>query len=238
MRDLLKGVEKFQSEIYCAKKSLFQSLSKEGQHPHVLFIACSDSRVDPELLTQSEPGELFVLRNAGNIVPPFTGNTCGEAATIEYAINVLEIQHIVVCGHSQCGAISHLIDHHEHPFDEHLPMVSKWLRYADATRTITEAHWHEHSEETRYEFAIETNIKVQLNNLMTHPSVAQALSLKKLTINGWLYHVDSGQLHVYDKGRDQFVLPDAKTPPLTKHSTKQSTKPSSIKKSVKKSARS
>jgi len=168
--------------------------------------------VEPVLLTQSEPGELFVIRNAGNIVPPYTGNTCGEAATIEYAVSVLHVQHIVVCGHTQCGAISHLIDHHEHPFDEQLPMVSKWLRYADATRTITEGHWDELSDATRYEFAIATNIKVQLNNLMTHPSVAQALSCKTLTINGWLYHVDSGQLHVYDKSQEQFVVPDELVP--------------------------
>jgi carbonic anhydrase len=215
MKKLLKGVEKFQSEIYGTKKTLFQSLCKDGQHPGILFITCSDSRVDPVLLTQSEPGELFVIRNAGNIVPPFTGNTCGEAATIEYAVNVLEVKHIIICGHSQCGAICHLVDHHEHPFDEHLPMVSKWLRYADATRTITEAHWDElSSDETRYDYAIKTNIKVQLNNLMTHPSVAQAMSCNRLTLNGWLYHVDSGELHLYHRLQDRFTLLGSKAKQL------------------------
>ncbi|MEB3245048.1 MAG: carbonic anhydrase [Vampirovibrionales bacterium] len=206
MKKLLRGVEKFQSEVYCAKKDLFDALSQEGQHPRVLFIACSDSRVDPTMLTQSGPGELFVLRNAGNIIPPFTGNTCGEAATIEYAVNILQVEHIIICGHSRCGAIMHLVDHHDHPYDDHLPMVSKWLRYADATRTITEAHWSEYSDANRYDFAIETNIRVQLNNLCTHPSIAQALSCKKLQLHGWVYHVESGELHLFDRQREAFTI--------------------------------
>jgi carbonic anhydrase len=205
VKKLLKGVKKFQSEIFQGKKALFESLSVEGQHPRILFITCSDSRIDPSLLTQSDPGELFVIRNAGNIIPPYTGSTCGEAASIEYAISILNVKHIVICGHSQCGAIGHLIEHHEHPFDEHIPMVSKWLRYADATRTITEAHWDEYTDQNRIGFAIETNVIAQLKHLETHPMVAQALSRGVLETHGWLYQVESGELRIYDKSQSSFV---------------------------------
>jgi carbonic anhydrase len=208
MKKLLKGVEKFQTEIFQKKKVLFESLAEEGQHPRVLFITCSDSRIDPFLLTQSDPGDLFVIRNAGNIIPPYTGSTCGEAASIEYAISILEVKHIVICGHSHCGAIGHLIDHHDHLFDEHIPMVSKWLRYADATRTITEAHWHEYSEAERKRFAIETNIVQQLKHLETHPSVARALSSGLIETHGWLYCMETGEVRYYDRMRKQFERVD------------------------------
>lgn len=204
MKKLLKGFEKFQSEVFQSKKGVLESMAKEGQHPRILFIACSDSRFDPCLLTQSEPGELFVIRNAGNIVPPYTGNSCGEAASIEYAIHILDIKEIVVCGHSHCGAIAHMIEHHEHPFDEHFPMLSKWLRYADATRTITEAHWDEFSDEERVKFAIETNVMMQLKHLETHPSVAQAMSAGKIEIHGWFYNLDTGTLEILDPQTHRF----------------------------------
>jgi carbonic anhydrase len=219
MKKILRGVEKFQNEIYAKKQDMFNTLLTDGQHPRVLFITCSDSRIDPFLITQSDPGELFVMRNAGNLVPPYTGETCGEAATIEYAVSVLKIQHIIVCGHSHCGAIAHLIEHHEHLYDEHLPMVSKWLRYADATRRITEGHWDDLQEEERVPFAIETNIKVQLKHLETHPSVAQAVSCGQLSLHGWEYHLDSGQVREYNPILQAFE-------PVSKESNVKALKPS------------
>lgn len=208
MKKLLAGVEKFQKEIYSNKKVFFQQLAKEGQHPRILFITCSDSRLDPFLLTQSEPGELFVIRNAGNMVPAYTGNACGEAASIEYALQVLGVKHVVVCGHTQCGALEHLLEHRHVHFDNHLPMVSKWLRHADATRAIVETHWDEFNDYDRWLYAIETNVAVQIKHLQTHPAIAQALSNHQVQISGWVYQMDQGNLKLYNEQTGTFVTYD------------------------------
>ena len=132
MEKLVKGFLKFRTEVFGKKKKLFTRLS-ENQTPRALFITCSDSRVDPTLLTQTDPGELFILRNAGNMVPPYGSMQGGSTATIEYAMAVLKVPHIIICGHTDCGVMRALL----HPEEVHdLPAVKEWVGQAETTRRL------------------------------------------------------------------------------------------------------
>ena len=130
MDHVISGVAKFQKEVYPNKKATFQKLAN-GQNPEVLFITCSDSRIDPNLVTQTDPGELFICRNAGNIVPPHSNQTGGMTASIEFAVAALGVSHIVVCGHTDCGAMKGAIK--PEGLDA-LPHVKEWLSPSQETR--------------------------------------------------------------------------------------------------------
>src|SRR5205085_9805767 len=132
MQKLIQGIHQFQQESFRPLQDLFEQLSK-GQTPETLFITCSDCRIDPNLLTRSKPGELFILRNAGNIVPPHGAASGGEAATIEFAVAALGVKDIIICGHSHCGAMKGLLQHEQ---VASLPAVSSWLLHAEKTRRI------------------------------------------------------------------------------------------------------
>ncbi len=202
MQKLVEGIHQFQSGIFSTKQRLFEDLV-EGQHPLALFITCSDSRINPNLLTQTEPGELFIMRNAGNIVPPYGAVDGGEAATIEYAVSVLEVNDIVVCGHSHCGAMGGLLNP---PQLEKLPAVRSWLSHAESTRRIIEENYTHITEFTaRLTATVEENVLVQLEHLRTHPTVAAALSRKGLILHGWVYKFETGQVFAYDPAEAQFV---------------------------------
>jgi carbonic anhydrase len=191
MDRLLAGVAKFQEIIFKQKQSLFEILAHE-QHPRTLFITCSDSRLDPALITQTEPGELFVLRNAGNIIPPHNAANGGEEASIEYAVTVLKVEHIVVCGHSNCGAIQHLL----HPDGHESSVLLRWLSHTAATKEITDAQHLRDSEEMTC--AVRTNVIVQLRHLKTYPCVAREMSLGRLSIHGWYYCLETGSFEIFD----------------------------------------
>ncbi len=168
-----------------------------------LFITCSDSRIDPNLLTQTEPGELFILRNAGNIVPAYGSHIGGEAATIEYAVCALNVKDIIVCGHSHCGAMGALL--HPEQTDE-LPAVRQWLTHAEATsRIIRENYQHISEEAPRLTATVEENVLVQLEHLRTHPSVASALVRGDLKLHGWVYKIETGQVFAFDADERQFL---------------------------------
>ena len=206
MQKLVEGVHRFQKDVFGAQQRLFQQLV-DGQSPHALFITCSDSRIDPNLLTQTEPGELFILRNAGNIVPPYGPSAGGEAATIEYAVSVLGIRDIVVCGHSHCGAMSGLLNPSQ---IEELPAVRGWLAHAEATsRIMKENYEHIRDPQARLTATVEENVLVQLENLRTHPSVAAAMARRELKVYGWVYKFEAGQVFAYDPGIGQFVCVDS-----------------------------
>jgi carbonic anhydrase len=191
--------------VFSIQEPLFQRLA-DGQNPQALFITCSDSRIDPNLLTQTEPGELFILRNAGNIVPPYGPYAGGEAATIEYAVSVLGVHDIVVCGHSHCGAMSGLL----HPDQvASLPAVRNWLAHAEATaRIMKENYEHITDPKARLTATVEENVLVQLENLRTHPCVLAAMSRRDLRLHGWVYKFESGQVFAYDREESQFVRMD------------------------------
>jgi carbonic anhydrase len=173
-----------------------------GQSPMALFITCSDSRISPSLLMQAKPGDLFCLRNAGNIVPPYGASRGGEEATIEYAIRALNVEHVIVCGHSHCGAMKALLNPRE---VEEMPAVINWLSHAEATRRIIKENYSHLDEKSKLKAAIEENILVQLENIRTHPSVAAKLAKKEISLHGWYYKIETGQVFSYDPNEGQFI---------------------------------
>ncbi len=201
MEKLVEGFKKFQSDVFNAKRELFAKLS-EGQAPRALFITCSDSRVDPTLLTQAEPGELFILRNAGNVVPSYGGGVIGgNTATIEYAVAVLGVKHVIVCGHTDCGVIKALL-HPESVKD--LPAVRSWMEQAETTRRIVEENYADRTGDVLLIKAIQENVRVQLDHLKTHPTVAVRLRRGGLTLHGWVYSISTGDIWAYDEGKGLF----------------------------------
>ncbi|MFD0341428.1 carbonic anhydrase [Streptomyces sp. NPDC127117] len=188
MYDLAEGVGAFQRDVFPAKAELFAHLA--GTHrPSTLFISCSDARVVPELITSSEPGELFVVRTAGNLVPAHTPAPDGIAASIEYAVAVLGVKDIVVCGHSACGAMTALAAHHDL---SGAPAIAHWLRHADASVARTAADGQDVAALVR------ENVRAQLANLATHPSVARARAANEVTLRGWVYDIPTGIVEELD----------------------------------------
>lgn len=190
MQDLTEGVAQFRRDVYPAKADLFAHLATTHR-PSTLFISCSDARVVPELITQSEPGELFVIRTAGNLVPAYTPGSDGVAASIEYAVAVLGVRDIVVCGHSACGAMTALAERHDL---SGAPAIAGWLRHADASvaRTAAEA------DVRKVDALVRENVRAQLANLATHPSVARALASNAVTLRGWVYDIPAGSVEELD----------------------------------------
>lgn len=201
MQKLIRGIHHFQSNLFRSQRELFERLAG-GQHPDTLFITCSDSRINPNLITQTEPGELFILRNAGNIVPPHGAANGGEGATVEFAVAGLGVQDIIVCGHSHCGAVRGLL----HPESlQDMPTVAAWLSHAEATRRIMREKYSDRAGAAQLTTAVEENVLVQLENLRTHPTVAAGLALGKLKLHAWVYKIETGEVFAYDPERGQFV---------------------------------
>ena len=200
MRALIDGIHRFQSGVFGPQKELFSRLAK-GQDPDALFITCSDSRVEPNLITQTKPGDLFISRNAGNIVPPW-GAASGEACTIEYAIEALGINDIIVCGHTHCGAIAGILDPRK---IEGLPAVSQWLGHAEATRRVLRDSYKDVPPTELMEAAVEEHVLVQIENLRTHPAVMSKLMRGELTLHAWVYDIEHGEVHAFDPTKGQFV---------------------------------
>ena len=199
MNHLLPGLRKFTHEVFPSQQPLFERLS-QGQHPHTLLITCSDSRIDPNLVTQTQPGELFIVRNAGNIVPPYGGSGGGEEAAIEFAVDGLQVSNIVICGHSHCGAMAALANPEK---IESLPSVARWLKYAQATKRRLEAASGDWPPPVSR--VVEENVLVQADNLRTHPSVSAALRQGRVRIFGWVYHFETGAVTVYNPNAGSFV---------------------------------
>ncbi len=192
----LRGISRFQKDVYPAHAGLFEQLAL-GQRPDALFITCADSRIDPCLLTQTKPGDLFICRVIGNIVPPFPDKVGGVSATIEYAAGVLRVPVIIVCGHTDCGVMKGALN--PDALAEY-PNVAAWLRYAKvADRTA------EPTPELLLHLA-ERNVVAQLENLRTHPAVADRLKTGDLALYGWLYHIAEGTVSAWDEERREFTV--------------------------------
>ncbi|HEY9602607.1 MAG TPA: carbonic anhydrase [Allocoleopsis sp.] len=198
MRKLLKGVHQFQTNYFTSHREMFERLSM-GQHPRILFITCCDSRIDPNLITQTEPGELFIIRNVGNIIPPYGATTGGEGAAIEYAVEALGVKHIIVCGHSHCGAMKGLLAMRDRT--DRMPLVYDWLKYAEATRRIINEHYKDCGSEELLNAAIEENVLTQIENLRTYPAVHSKLYSGELDIHAWVYKIETGGVFVYSAER-------------------------------------
>ena len=195
---LLQGVSRFQQHVYPEHSDLFEELAL-GQRPHALFITCADSRIDPCLLTQSKPGELFICRVIGNIVPPYPDKLGGVSATIEYAVGVLRVAEVVVCGHTDCGVMKGALN--PGAFAEY-PNVAAWLRYAEVPH-----HEPQHDPQTSPEFLLsmtELNVVAQLRNLRGHPAVADRLKAGDIALQGWVYHIGSGAVTAWDEESGRF----------------------------------
>lgn len=203
MDKILAGVRAFRERVFGGQRQFFEHLASKQQKPLALFITCSDSRIDPVLVTQTEPGDLFIVRNAGNIVPPYGANSGGETATIEYSIAVLGIRNIIICGHSQCGAIHAMI---RGGALEELPAVRQWFSNAESTkRIVREKYMGLLADDALNMAAAEENVLVQMNNLTTHPYVASRLSTGDLHVYGWYYDIGAGVIRQYDQERREFL---------------------------------
>ena len=200
MDKLISGIAKFKSSSYEERKELFAELAN-GQSPEVMFITCADSRIDPNLITQTEPGDLFVIRNAGNIVPPHAKVAGGVTASIEFAVKALGVKHIVVCGHTDCGAMKGALNTSAL---SDLPHVQNWLDHSRAAVEVVKA---KHGQATIQELnnVTEENIVLQLQHLRTHPAVASKLSAGEVELHGWVYDIKQGTVVAYDKAQDKFV---------------------------------
>lgn len=200
MKPFVQGALKFQKQAFPGMSALFRQLA-HSQQPNTLFITCSDSRVVPELLTQQDPGGVFVIRNAGNIVPSYSAEPGGVTATVEYAVAVLGVADIVVCGHSDCGAMTAIATC---TCMDHLPAVSSWLRHADAARAVSQARQHA-DDAARVSSMVYENVVAQLANLRTHPAVALALEQGRLSLHGWVYDIETGAIDALDGASRRFV---------------------------------
>jgi carbonic anhydrase len=203
MQQLIDGYSRFRSKVFPQHSKLFEKLAK-GQQPKTLFICCSDSRVMPEMITQCDPGTLFSCRNAGNLIPPPTEVGSGVPATIEYAIRVLQVTDIVVCGHSDCGAMKGILKMEDL---ESLPVVRGWLEHAGpSARWLTRMlkNTTSMSFEETLEVVTEANIIVQMQNLRMHPSVDEALRQGALQLHGWMYDIRSGAIRQLDSNQGEF----------------------------------
>jgi carbonic anhydrase len=208
MDKIIKGVCRFRTEVFPGKRALFEQLAK-GQSPSAVVISCADSRVDMQMVTQSEPGQLFCFRNAGNIVPPYGAVLGAASATIEYAMEALEIPNIIVCGHSDCGAMKGVL---KHDLAERMPTVAGWLRFAEVPRQFALEKQHE-SEQARLDTLVRENVLAQLAHLKTHPAVAVRLARGTVKLHGWVYDIESAEVTAYDAASGRFMSLEAEPTP-------------------------
>ncbi|MBN9122969.1 MAG: carbonic anhydrase [Planctomycetes bacterium] len=210
MEKLISGIHKFQADVFAPNESFFRKLV-DGQAPQALFITCSDSRMVPDLICQTDPGELFVLRNAGNIVPPYVpGSPSGEEATIEYAIRGLGIKHVILCGHTRCGAMQAVTDP---TCTANMPRVRQWLDHARASAEIVCSCYAHLPPEPRWKVLVQENVLVQLEHLRTYPAVATALAADELKLHAWVYKMETGEVFAFDPRTGQFARLEADTEP-------------------------
>ncbi len=204
MKKIIQGVHSFQTNYLTTHREMFELLS-QGQHPRVLFITCSDSRIDPNLITQSEPGEMFIIRNAGNIIPPYGAANGGEGAAVEYAVQALGIKEIIVCGHSHCGAMKGLLKLDKLEAD--MPLVYEWLKHAEATRRTVRDNYQHYEGEQLLQATIEENVLTQIENLRTYPAIHSKLHKGEIELHGWMYHIETGEILEYSPTRGTYLSP-------------------------------
>ena len=194
------GLKIFQSEIFPAKRLIFEEL-RRYQQPLALFITCADSRIVPNLITQTEPGEIFIERNPGNMVPTFSEHVGGVTAGVEYANLVLKVPLIVICGHTDCGVMKALL----HPeTTAAMPGVQQWMKYGSAARQMVLRGCGDLPEEDKLNRLAEANVLQQIAHLKTHPSVSQRLAAGEVEVHGWVYDIGSGSIRQADPQTGRF----------------------------------
>jgi len=213
MEKIREGVLRFRNYIFPHMRGIFGQLS-DGQEPHAFLITCSDSRVVPNLITDTRPGELFIERNPGNIAPVFDRTAMGGvSASIEYAVSVLQVPNIIVCGHSDCGAVKGMLNPKA---VKKLPAVAHWLEFGPKVDDVAEIA----DPVERLRALTELNVLMQVENLKTHPSVAEKFKRKKLGLHAWVFDIETGLVRAWDQKAGQFKT----WPPLPKAETKEKEK--------------
>ena len=206
LEHLKDGIRRFRTEVYPLRAEQFQRAMSEAQRPLALIVTCADSRIHPDVLTQAATGELFVTRNIGNMVPAYGEMMGAMSAVLEYAVSALEVKHVVVCGHTDCGAMKALLDPDS---VEAMPTVKQWLRNAHAALSVAEAletaKSLEGGREDLLRVVTEQNVLLQMQHTRTHPSVAAAIAREALTISGWVYDIAAGKVRICEGGSDGFV---------------------------------
>jgi carbonic anhydrase len=209
LEQLKNGVRQFRKEVYPKHAAMYAQAAGEPQRPHTLFIACADSRVDPNEITSSGVGDVFVTRNIGNMVPAYGEMLGGVSAVVEFAVSGLGVRHIVVCGHSDCGAMKALLNPEAVAA---MSSVTNWMKNAHAALAVVNKHEggaQESSGRTRLEELTEQNVLLQLQHLKTHPSVAGAIAQGRLTVSGWVYDIGSGAVRIAEDGQREFTPVEA-----------------------------
>ncbi|MGX2984669.1 carbonic anhydrase [Helicobacter sp. 23-1048] len=214
MKELFEGAIKFQEEDFVEYQELYESLKKQ-QNPHTLFISCADSRVVPNIITSSDPGDLFVVRNIGNIIPPYTesnsmrGGYLATTSAIEYALTILNVRNIIVCGHSNCGACSAIFEPPENL--KNAPYVQKWLKLLEPAKQKVLAQ-NPSSRAKKIWLAEQINVELQLENLMTYPFVEEKFDRGELNVYGWYYIIEKGEILNYNMIKREFkpIVPKEK----------------------------
>ena len=201
MQHLIEGHKRFLAETFPGKRGQFHLLA-EGQRPECLFVTCADSRVVPDLILQTQPGEMFICRNAGNVIPRAGEPAGGVSATIEYGVQVLGVRHLIVCGHSDCGVIRALMA--PNALDG-LPSVRDWLQHVEPAWDYVDEVERHGGELTRHTALAHANVLAQLDNLRTHAFIQQAMAEGRLALHGWYYDILSGRIEQYDEKLRRFV---------------------------------
>ncbi|QMV19189.1 carbonic anhydrase [Granulicella sp. 5B5] len=201
LEQLKAGVRRFQTQVYPQRAEMYAQAASEPQKPHTLFITCADSRIDPNEITSTGPGEVFVTRNIGNMVPAYGEMLGGVSAVIEFAVGGLGVKHIAICGHSDCGAMKALMDPES---VAKMPSVRNWLKNAHAALSVAETLHERMPERDLVQELTEQNVLQQLGHLKTHPSVAAAMAAGELTLSGWVYEIGSGAVRMAADGSHVF----------------------------------
>lgn len=201
---LIQGNEDFKNNQFPDLEEELLKLVEHGQRPEIMFIGCSDSRVTPDLMLNTKPGDMFILRNVGNFVPPFKHDEDfhGSAAAIEFAIAVLKVKHIIICGHSHCGACKSLYE--EIPNNDSFVHIRTWLKLGTKAKERTLKNKKFNTEEEMYRATERNSIRYQLENLLTYPDVVKQLEAGEVQIHGWYYDIATGAINYYDKENDIF----------------------------------
>ena len=200
MQKIIKGYFQFKESGFEERKDLFAKLSN-SQSPEVLFITCSDSRIDPNLITQTEPGDLFVIRNAGNIVPPHTVESDGIVASIEFAVVALGVKHIVVCGHSNCGAMKGALNTSGLT---NLPKVRGWLNYCSEAVALVESREGDLMSD-ELNSVTQENVLLQIRRLEQYPEISKRLATGDIKIHGWVYEIGDGTINCFNQEKQAFI---------------------------------
>lgn len=201
LKHIVDGFLHFHHDVFPQQEELFKKLAT-AQRPRAMFITCADSRIVPELITQSSPGDLFVTRNVGNVVPPYGQMNGGVSTALEYAILALGVQHVIVCGHSDCGAMRAVLNPDSL---EKMPTVKAWLRHSEVAKVVVQDNCSCANEAESMKVLTEENVIAQLQHLRTHPSVASKMAAGQLFIHGWIYNIETSEIKAYDAVQDRFL---------------------------------